>query len=164
MQRVSYLENVALLLYLRSKQWKVEAANVPLSVSEQILHNIKQEYKRLQKRRHLDSAFQHVDSCSPLDLPNIHSGSAVPGNCWLQPLKRGAADLALGFSFFVVSLQVQSTYLYSQHWLERTKRPWKAQFSFCFFPFCQSDRPVPQGHWGVTVTIINSNYIRNLLT
>lgn len=47
--------------------------------TEQILHNIKQEYKRLQKRRHLDSIYQHVDSCSPLDLQNIHSGSSLPG-------------------------------------------------------------------------------------
>lgn len=50
-----------------------------LSVAEQILHNIKQEYKRLQKRRHLDSAFQQADGCCPLDLQNIHSGSALPG-------------------------------------------------------------------------------------
>lgn len=49
-------------------------------VSEQILHNIKQEYKRLQKRRHLDSAFQQADGCCPLDLPNIHTGSALPGS------------------------------------------------------------------------------------
>lgn len=48
-------------------------------VSEQILHNIKQEYKRLQKRRHLDSAFQQADGCCPLDLQNIHSGSVHPG-------------------------------------------------------------------------------------
>lgn len=47
--------------------------------TEQILHNIKQEYKRLQKRRHLDSAFQQADGCCPLDLPNIHTGSALPG-------------------------------------------------------------------------------------
>ncbi|XP_019953261.1 akirin-2-like [Paralichthys olivaceus] len=48
--------------------------------TEQILHNIKQEYKRLQKRRHLDSAFQQqVEGCCPLDVQNIHSGSALPG-------------------------------------------------------------------------------------
>uniref|UniRef100_A0A668UPE4 Akirin-2 n=1 Tax=Oreochromis aureus TaxID=47969 RepID=A0A668UPE4_OREAU len=35
--------------------------------TEQILHNIKQEYKRFQKRRHLDSAFQQAEGC-PLDL------------------------------------------------------------------------------------------------
>lgn len=51
-----------------------------LSVSEQILHNIKQEYKRLQKRRHLDSAFQQETSGCPLDLQNAHSGSALPGS------------------------------------------------------------------------------------
>lgn len=47
--------------------------------TEQILHNIKQEYKRLQKRRHLDSAFQQETSGCPLDLQNAHSGSALPG-------------------------------------------------------------------------------------
>ncbi|GAA6228897.1 akirin-2 [Lates calcarifer] len=47
--------------------------------TEQILHNIKQEYKRLQKRRHLDSAFQQADGCCPLDLQNIPSGSVLPG-------------------------------------------------------------------------------------
>lgn len=56
--------------------------------SEQILHNIKQEYKRLQKRRHLDSAFQQADGCCPLELPNIHSGSALPGSYqWHQSLR-----------------------------------------------------------------------------
>ncbi|CAG09209.1 unnamed protein product, partial [Tetraodon nigroviridis] len=49
-----------------------------LWVSEQILHNIKQEYKRLQKRRHLDQAFQQADSGCPLELPNLPS-SALPG-------------------------------------------------------------------------------------
>uniref|UniRef100_A0A4W6E1F1 Akirin-2 n=1 Tax=Lates calcarifer TaxID=8187 RepID=A0A4W6E1F1_LATCA len=48
--------------------------------TEQILHNIKQEYKRLQKRRHLDSAFQQADGCCPLDLQNIPSGSVLPGS------------------------------------------------------------------------------------
>nr|XP_020459686.1 akirin-2-like [Monopterus albus] len=47
--------------------------------TEQILHNIKQEYKRLQKRRHLDSAFQQADGCCPADLQNIHSGSVLTG-------------------------------------------------------------------------------------
>ncbi|TNN52376.1 Akirin-2 [Liparis tanakae] len=47
--------------------------------TEQILHNIKQEYKRLQKRRHLDSAFQQADSCCPLDLQHVPSGPALPG-------------------------------------------------------------------------------------
>ncbi|XP_044024350.1 akirin-2 [Siniperca chuatsi] len=47
--------------------------------TEQILHNIKQEYKRLQKRRHLDSGFQQADGCCPLDLQNIQSGAVLPG-------------------------------------------------------------------------------------
>uniref|UniRef100_A0A3B5AB89 Akirin-2 n=1 Tax=Stegastes partitus TaxID=144197 RepID=A0A3B5AB89_9TELE len=42
--------------------------------TEQILHNIKQEYKRLQKRRHLDTGFQQTDGCCPLDLQNLHTG------------------------------------------------------------------------------------------
>lgn len=47
--------------------------------AEQILHNIKQEYKRLQKRRHLDSAFQQVEGCCPLDLQTVQTGSVLPG-------------------------------------------------------------------------------------
>ncbi|TNM94805.1 akirin-2 isoform X1 [Takifugu flavidus] len=47
--------------------------------TEQILHNIKQEYKRLQKRRHLDNAFQQADGCCPLDLQSIPSCLALPG-------------------------------------------------------------------------------------
>ncbi|XP_008282607.1 akirin-2 [Stegastes partitus] len=47
--------------------------------TEQILHNIKQEYKRLQKRRHLDTGFQQTDGCCPLDLQNVHGGPALPG-------------------------------------------------------------------------------------
>ncbi|RXN06152.1 putative arginine--tRNA mitochondrial [Labeo rohita] len=58
--------------------------------TEQILSNIKQEYKRMQKRRHLESSFQQTDSCCPLDsqphssisstatLPGASSGSASP--------------------------------------------------------------------------------------
>ncbi|XP_028295337.1 akirin-2 [Gouania willdenowi] len=48
--------------------------------TEEILHNIKQEYKRLQKRRHLDTGFQHADGCWPLDLHNIPGGSAIAGS------------------------------------------------------------------------------------
>ncbi|XP_072301530.1 akirin-2 [Eucyclogobius newberryi] len=48
--------------------------------TEQILQNIKQEYKRLQKRRHLDSGFQQPgDGCCPVELQHIHSGAALPG-------------------------------------------------------------------------------------
>uniref|UniRef100_A0A4W6E224 Akirin-2 n=1 Tax=Lates calcarifer TaxID=8187 RepID=A0A4W6E224_LATCA len=53
---------------------------LPCLKMSQILHNIKQEYKRLQKRRHLDSAFQQADGCCPLDLQNIPSGSVLPGS------------------------------------------------------------------------------------
>lgn len=58
--------------------------------TEQILSNIKQEYKRMQKRRHLESSFQQTESCCPLEpqahacisstatLPGASSGSASP--------------------------------------------------------------------------------------
>ncbi|XP_077568180.1 akirin-2 [Stigmatopora nigra] len=49
--------------------------------TEQILQNIKQEYKRM-KRRNLDNNFQQVESFSPLDLHNIPCGSSSPsGSC-----------------------------------------------------------------------------------
>lgn len=52
------------------------------NVSEQILHNIKQEYKRLQKRRHLDVCSQQADRCYPVDLQNLQAGpSPLPGKC-----------------------------------------------------------------------------------
>ncbi|KAK7907610.1 hypothetical protein WMY93_016222 [Mugilogobius chulae] len=49
--------------------------------TEQILQNIKQEYKRLQKRRHLDGGLQQQqgDGCCPVELQNIHSGAALAG-------------------------------------------------------------------------------------
>uniref|UniRef100_A0A667Z8U0 Akirin-2 n=1 Tax=Myripristis murdjan TaxID=586833 RepID=A0A667Z8U0_9TELE len=43
--------------------------------TEQILHNIKQEYKRLQKRRHLDSTFQQADGCCPYSF--THSSTST---------------------------------------------------------------------------------------
>uniref|UniRef100_A0A3P9HUN5 Akirin-2 n=1 Tax=Oryzias latipes TaxID=8090 RepID=A0A3P9HUN5_ORYLA len=48
--------------------------------AEQILHNIKQEYKRLQKRRHLDSTFLQSDGCCPVDLQSSQCGSPSPGS------------------------------------------------------------------------------------
>lgn len=54
----------------------------------------------MQKRRHLDT-FQQVDSYSPLELQNIHSGSTLPGNfCWLT-LKRVTAEWVTVFCLFV---------------------------------------------------------------
>ncbi|XP_072558707.1 akirin-2 [Paramormyrops kingsleyae] len=50
--------------------------------TEQILLNIKQEYKRMQKRRHLDSSFSQADGCFVLDShphASILSGSSLPG-------------------------------------------------------------------------------------
>lgn len=46
--------------------------------TEQILHNIKQEYKRLQKRRHLESSSpqHHGEACCPVDLHAVPSGSS----------------------------------------------------------------------------------------
>ncbi|XP_061890905.1 akirin-2-like [Entelurus aequoreus] len=47
--------------------------------TEQMLQNIKQEYKRL-KRRNMESSLQQVDSFAPLDLQNIPSGSFTSGS------------------------------------------------------------------------------------
>ena len=58
-----------------------------LKFSEQILHNIKQEYKRMQKRRHLESNSQQTEGCCPLDsLPHnsLLSGSTLPGTLAFQ--------------------------------------------------------------------------------
>ncbi|KAG7253172.1 hypothetical protein CRUP_024383 [Coryphaenoides rupestris] len=55
--------------------------------TEQILHNIKQEYKRLQKRRHLDSVPpQQAEGCCPVDLHSGPSGSS--GSCSASPTRR----------------------------------------------------------------------------
>uniref|UniRef100_A0A672N409 Akirin-2 n=1 Tax=Sinocyclocheilus grahami TaxID=75366 RepID=A0A672N409_SINGR len=58
--------------------------------AEQILSNIKQEYKRMQKRRHLESSFQQTDSsCFPLDAPPHASSSStgtLTGAARLGPL------------------------------------------------------------------------------
>ena len=50
---------------------------------EQILYNIKQEYKRMQKRRHLETSFQQTDPCCTSEAqPHafLLSGPASPGN------------------------------------------------------------------------------------
>nr|XP_033792249.1 akirin-2-like [Geotrypetes seraphini] len=50
--------------------------------AEQILYSIKQEHKRMQKRKHLESTFQQTDPCCLNDAqPHafLLSGSAVPG-------------------------------------------------------------------------------------
>ncbi|XP_036271087.1 akirin-2 isoform X2 [Pipistrellus kuhlii] len=49
--------------------------------TEQILYNIKQEYKRMQKRRHLETSFQQTDPCCTSDAqPHafLLSGPASP--------------------------------------------------------------------------------------
>ncbi|CAL8317172.1 unnamed protein product [Merluccius merluccius] len=54
--------------------------------TEQIFHNIKQEYKRLQKRRHLDSVPQQADGCCLGDLHGVPSGSS--GSCATSPTRK----------------------------------------------------------------------------
>ncbi|XP_063089267.1 akirin-2 [Cavia porcellus] len=61
--------------------------------TEQILYNIKQEYKRMQKRRHLESSFQQTDpGCSSDAQPHafLLSGPASPGtsSAASSPLKK----------------------------------------------------------------------------
>ncbi|MEE6476260.1 hypothetical protein FKM82_011028 [Ascaphus truei] len=51
--------------------------------AEQILYNIKQEYKRMQKRRHLENHFQPTDPCcSTGGHPHafLTSGPTLPGS------------------------------------------------------------------------------------
>uniref|UniRef100_A0A8B9E0E3 Akirin-2 n=1 Tax=Anser cygnoides TaxID=8845 RepID=A0A8B9E0E3_ANSCY len=55
---------------------------------EQILYNIKQEYKRMQKRRHLENSFQQTDPCCSTDAqPHafLLTGPALPAS---SPLKK----------------------------------------------------------------------------
>ncbi|XP_023695124.1 akirin-2-like isoform X2 [Paramormyrops kingsleyae] len=50
--------------------------------TEQILYSIKQEYKRMQKRRHVENSFQQTDACCSPDsppLPSVLSGPTLPG-------------------------------------------------------------------------------------
>lgn len=61
--------------------------------TEQILYNIKQEYKRMQKRRHLEASFQQTDpGCSSDSQPHafLISGPASPGtsSATSSPLKK----------------------------------------------------------------------------
>ncbi|TRY84467.1 hypothetical protein DNTS_035821 [Danionella cerebrum] len=45
--------------------------------TEQILSNIKQEYKRMQKRRHLESSFHQTEPCCPPDTHTQPSSSST---------------------------------------------------------------------------------------
>ncbi|XP_078504320.1 akirin-2 [Lissotriton helveticus] len=58
--------------------------------TEQILYNIKQEYKRMQKRRHLENSFQPADPCSTDGHPHpfLLTGPALPGTSPSSPLKK----------------------------------------------------------------------------
>nr|XP_044613059.1 akirin-2 isoform X2 [Equus asinus] len=63
------------------------------AIEEQILYNIKQEYKRMQKRRHLETSFQQTDPCCTSDAqPHafLLSGPASPGasSATSSPLKK----------------------------------------------------------------------------
>ncbi|KAK4823359.1 hypothetical protein QYF61_001707 [Mycteria americana] len=61
---------------------------VALKAPEQILYNIKQEYKRMQKRRHLENSFQQTDPCCSTDAqPHafLLTGPALPAS---SPLKK----------------------------------------------------------------------------
>ncbi|XP_077018506.1 akirin-2 isoform X2 [Tamandua tetradactyla] len=61
--------------------------------TEQILYNIKQEYKRMQKRRHLETSFQQTDPCCASEAQShafLLSGPASPGtsSATSSPLKK----------------------------------------------------------------------------
>ncbi|XP_054845192.1 akirin-2-like [Eublepharis macularius] len=65
---------------------------VSTCTTEQILYNIKQEYKRIQKRRHLDN-FQQTDPCCSTDAQSqafLLTGPALPGtsSASASPLKK----------------------------------------------------------------------------
>uniref|UniRef100_A0A674BXK6 Akirin-2 n=1 Tax=Salmo trutta TaxID=8032 RepID=A0A674BXK6_SALTR len=47
--------------------------------AEQILNNIKQEYKRIQKRKHIDGVYQQTEGCYSPESPPHLSGSSMPG-------------------------------------------------------------------------------------
>ncbi|KAG8444780.1 hypothetical protein GDO86_009812 [Hymenochirus boettgeri] len=65
---------------------------VPSRLSaEQILYNIKQEYKRMQKRRHLESSFHSTDPCCSTEgQPQTFnpSGTNLPGTSTASPLRK----------------------------------------------------------------------------
>uniref|UniRef100_A0AAY5F160 Akirin-2 n=1 Tax=Electrophorus electricus TaxID=8005 RepID=A0AAY5F160_ELEEL len=66
--------------YLRNEPSPFGEVSARLT-TEQILHNIKQEYKRMQKRKHLDGSFQQTEaSCSLVSQSqaSILSGSSFP--------------------------------------------------------------------------------------
>ncbi|KAG5266023.1 hypothetical protein AALO_G00248970 [Alosa alosa] len=56
--------------------------------TEQILHNIKQEYKRMQKRKHFDGSFQPTDGLSPESQP----GMSILNGCSLQGASSGSVS------------------------------------------------------------------------
>lgn len=58
--------------------------------AEQILYNIKQEYKRMQKRRHLESSFQQTEPCSSDGQPHhfLPVGQNLPGTSVASPLRK----------------------------------------------------------------------------
>ncbi|XP_026874827.1 akirin-2 [Electrophorus electricus] len=75
--------------YLRMEPSPFGAATARLT-TEQILNNIKQEYKRMQKRRHLESSSQPAESCCYLPA---HPGTA-PAHPGTAPAHPGTAPPA----------------------------------------------------------------------
>uniref|UniRef100_A0A8C5QWK0 Akirin-2 n=1 Tax=Leptobrachium leishanense TaxID=445787 RepID=A0A8C5QWK0_9ANUR len=65
---------------------------------EQILHNIKQEYKRMQKRRHLENSLHPTESCCSTDgqhTPFLSSGPSIPGTSSASPMRKEQALFTL---------------------------------------------------------------------
>lgn len=62
----------------------------PRLTAEQILYNIKQEYKRMQKRRHLENSFQQTEPCSSEGQPHhfLPVGQNLPGTSVASPLRK----------------------------------------------------------------------------
>ncbi|XP_009885831.1 PREDICTED: akirin-2 [Charadrius vociferus] len=78
--------------HIRQDQLK-EGLDGKVYVKKQILYNIKQEYKRMQKRRHLENSFQQTDPCCSTDAqPHafLLTGPALPGtsSAASSPLKK----------------------------------------------------------------------------
>ncbi|XP_041711444.1 akirin-2 [Coregonus clupeaformis] len=64
--------------YLRMEPSPFGEVSSKLS-AEQILNNIKQEYKRIQKRKHIDGVYQQTEGCYSPESPPPLSGSSMPG-------------------------------------------------------------------------------------
>ncbi|XP_071998081.1 akirin-2 [Engystomops pustulosus] len=56
--------------------------------AEQILYNIKQEYKRMQKRRHLESSFQQTEPCTSEGHHFLPVSQNLPGTSSASTLRK----------------------------------------------------------------------------